>query len=129
MEKNNLVLSNEEAAKLFVKAGYQVLPEEIFPVKLERVAFRKTFIELRLACWKLDLPSKTVFLRMDTGEILERPKCCTCLGLDPSEGIIFNDGTSVAMTYFSPMERKFSFEKLYKPKVRYQKVVIPADLN
>ena len=64
MEKNNLVLSNEEAAKLFVKAGYHVLPEEIFPVKLERVAFRKTFIELRLACWKLDLHSKTELKEM-----------------------------------------------------------------
>ena len=129
MEKNNLVLSNEEAAKLFVKAGYHVLPEEIFPVKLERVAFRKTFIELYFFCCNFFLHSTTVFLRMYTVEILELLKFCTCFVLNPSQCIIFNDGTSVVMTYFSPMERKFSFEKLYKPKVRYQKVVIPDDLN
>lgn len=127
MNSSSLVLSNEEAAKLFVAAGYNVLPEEVLPVKLERMAFRKTCTELRIACWKVDTPKKAVFLRMDTGDILERPKYSACIGLDPSEGLIFADGTIVSMTYFSPIERRFKFEKAYLERIKYHKIVVPSD--
>lgn len=129
MGNDVLVLSNADAVRFFALAGYNVLPEEIFPVKLERVAFRKTRVELRIACWKIDTLEKAVFLRMDTGSIWERPKCCTCVGLGPSEGLILADGTIVSMTYFSPMERKFQFEKMYIEKARYYKIIVPGAEN
>lgn len=35
-----MILDNEKAAKLFSQSGYDAVPEEVFPVKLERVVFR-----------------------------------------------------------------------------------------
>ena len=128
MSAEFLILDNEKAAKLFSQSGHDAVPEEVFPVKLERVVFRKTYTEMRLACWKLEMHHKSVFLRMDTGEILERPRHCSCIGLDPSEGLILGNDTIVSMTYFSPVERRFRFERKYLKSVRYLKVIIPRDL-
>ena len=49
MSAEFLILDNEKAAKLFSQSGYDAVPEEVFPVKLERVVFRKTYTEMRLA--------------------------------------------------------------------------------
>lgn len=61
MSAEFLILDNEKAAKLFSQSGYDAVPEEVFPVKLERVVFRKTYTEMRLACWKLEMHHKSVF--------------------------------------------------------------------
>lgn len=45
MSAEFLILDNEKAAKLFSQSGYDAVPEEVFPVKLERVVFRKTYTE------------------------------------------------------------------------------------
>ena len=123
-----MVLNNEKAAEMFSAAGYQAFPEEVLPVKLERIAFRKTHTEMRIVCWKLETHERTIFLRMDNGKVFKRPQNCACIGLEPSEGAIFDDEIIVTMTYFSPSERRFRFECKYEKNVRYLRMIVPEKI-
>lgn len=123
MEKN-FILTSFDACQRFNELGIECKPEDLSLKKIERLgdigSFRHKVI-FRLACWAVKNNVKHRFIRIDGGDLIDKPFGAAVIPVQINDGFLYSEG-SVLSFIVNSVDGREGFSKDFRSNCKYQKI-------